>query len=104
MLPKKNRLSRNDILLIKKERIRPIYGECFTLIYKKSDVFKAGIISSIKTVGKPHIRNKIKRVLFELLRKQGIKSGQYLFISKKNSSEYVESQFAADLEKFSKLV
>jgi ribonuclease P protein component len=104
MLPKKNRLSRNDILLIKKEKIRPIYGNCFDLIYKKSELFKAGIISSNKIVGKACVRNKVKRLLFELLRKKEFKNGQFLFISKKCSSECVNSQFQADLDKFCKLI
>lgn len=75
-----------------KKRIREILKEgkkfetvYFNLYLKKRDDLKIGFITSSK-IGRPVKRNKVKRIIREIVRKK-IKKGDFLFILKKEALE-----------------
>ena len=85
MLPKKNRLSKKEIFLLKKENPKIIQGELFGLSYlPKENEQKFGLIISTKIAKKAVERNRIKRALFLAIEKNLIGNcGWFLFLAKK---------------------
>jgi len=99
MLPKEQRISGREIFFLKQEKIQPIYGKVFGMVYKENmKVQKFGIIIPNKIVNKSFLRNKIKRLLFNLIRKFSFKtSGYFLFLAKKQASLCNKDEFESDL-------
>lgn len=99
MLPKEQRISGREILFLKKEKIQPVYGKVFGMVYKENmKVQKFGIIIPNKIVDKAFLRNKIKRLLYNLIGKFSFKTrGYFLFLAKKQASLCNKDEFKSDL-------
>lgn len=103
MLPKKNRLTRKEINLLKSRKNQIFQGKFFGIIYKDSDDFKVGVIISNKVVAKAVDRNKVKRSLYLAIEsKITIKKGQILFLAKRNCLEAKKDDFEKEVENFAK--
>ena len=89
MLPKLNRLTRQEVEEIKKGQKVIIQGRYFGLIYQpKIGVAKFGVIVSNHISKKAVLRNRVKRLLYRSLGKHLITSeGFFLFLAKRPSLE-----------------
>ena len=104
MLPKKNRLTKKEIIEIKEKKPKIIQGNYFGLAYlPKENEKKVGLILSGKISKKAVERNRIKRQLFHALEESLFnKSGWFLFLAKKTSVEGSLEGFRKELENFGK--
>ena len=102
MLSKKNLLNREEIRFLTSQKINPIQGQYFGLIFRPSQDSKFGIIVSNKISNKAVQRNRIKRLLLLAVKESklfGLK-GNFLFLAKKNSIFVSISETERDLEIF----
>jgi len=102
MLPKKNRLTKKEIIELKEKKPKIIQGNYFGLVYlPKENEKKVGIILSGKISKKAVERNKIKRQLFRALEESLFnKSGWFLFLAKKTSVEGNLEGFRKEVKNF----
>jgi ribonuclease P protein component len=87
MLPKKNRLSRKEINLLREKKIPILQGQFFGLMASFLPGEKrVGVIISAKISKKAVVRNELKRRLFRALGEVDWPgSGWYLFLAKKKA-------------------
>lgn len=87
MLPKINRLTRQELEELKKAQKVIIQGKYFGLIYQpKSGGTKFGVIVSNNISKKAVLRNRIKRLLYRYVGKYLLASeGFFLFLAKRQS-------------------
>ena len=100
MLPSKNRL---NLSILKEELNREgqhINCGDLTLIFrKKPQVFKAGVIVTKKVAPRAVDRNRIRRLVYEVLKDQLAKvEGEVMIIVKENIAKLKKDQVAAKLE------
>lgn len=93
MLPKKNRLTKKEIFLLKEKQYKVVQGEFFGLIFAPGLEKKFGLIISAKIAKKAVERNRVKRLLYKVIESNfWDKPGFFLFLAKK-------SCLLADIEK-----
>lgn len=104
MFPKKNRLTKKEIVELKEGKLKVIQGKYFGLVYlRKENEKKVGLILSGKISKKSVERNKIKRLLFRALEGSLFnRSGWFLFLAKKASIEGSLESFQKEVENFEK--
>jgi ribonuclease P protein component len=82
---------------------KKIETEFFTLYFKKREDFKIGFLLNSK-IGKPVKRNRVKRIIRELVRKN-FKKGDFIFVLKKDviekGKDEIEKIFGGIVEKIS---
>lgn len=104
MLPRKRRLTKREITELKGKRPRLIQGNFFGLIYQsQAQEQKFGLIISNKISKKATERNRVKRLLFEVVREKLLdKKGKFLFLAKKKSLAGTREDFLKEMEEFRK--
>lgn len=106
MLPKKNRLTRREIEQLKAEKIRLIQGIHFALVFKKNDLpGKFGLIIPNRVVPKSSERNRIKRLLYQVIKEKRFNlRGLFLFLAKKGCEQGVLEGFMREMEDFERKI
>lgn len=87
MLPKQNRLKREEIDGLKNRKTNLIQGKFFGLLFeKKKGLSKFGVIVSANISKKASDRNKIKRMFYSAIGREEKwqEQGSFLFLAKKN--------------------
>lgn len=104
MLPKKNRLNKKEIVVLKKTNKNLLQGKNFSLIFKKnSQETKVSLIVSNKISSKATLRNKLKRLFYKVFLSVFSKSkGEFLFLAKKSSLNAQKKDIEQDLLNFKK--
>lgn len=99
MLAKKNRLSRKEIEAIKGKKLPITQGKFFGLIFQPVAAEKKfAVIISSRVSKKAVERNRIKRQLFEAIRKTLLdQEGWFLFLAKKSSLGKSTQDFEKEL-------
>ena len=102
MLSKKNLLKRVEIRDLTSQKINPIQGQYFGLIYFPStEASKFAVIISKKIASKAVERNRIKRLLYRAIGNKLIeRKGMFLFLAKKNCVNGKLEEFERDMENF----
>lgn len=99
MLPKKNRLDLSQNKKEKRQIGRKAANEELGLTFRDTGTLKAAIIVSKKVVPLAVDRNRIKRLLSESIRKQGIVQGDLLIVVRKNISKLGQKSVGEKLER-----
>lgn len=99
MLPKKSRLSRKEILVLRAGN-PVLQGHYFGLIYSPRTEKKIGVIVSAKIAKSAVVRNRIKRNLFRAVENQELKPGWYLFLAKKPAVDAGLEEIQKELAEF----
>lgn len=105
MLPKKNRLNRQEIEKLKRERKRVVQGRFFGLVYQPTESLgKFGLIIPNKIVAKATKRNSIKRLLYRAVKEVLFENkGNFLFLAKKGCEQGNLEDFKREMEDFKKM-
>jgi len=104
MLPKKNRLNKKEIVVLKKTNNNLLQGKNFSLIFKENpNVSKVALIVSNKISSKATLRNKLKRLFYKVFLSVFPKNkGEFLFLAKKSSLNAQLEDIKQDLLDFKK--
>lgn len=104
MLPKKNRLSKKDFLLLK--NLKPSYKSNLASVVclkdEEIELSKISIIVSTKISKKAVVRNRIKRIYYNILSDligSFYTNAYLLYIVKKEVLEKSEKEIRVDIEK-----
>ena len=109
MLPKHQRLSREEIEEVKKKNKKILQGEFFGLVFQKEATInskqKFGVIVSNSISKKATVRNKIKRLLYLAIQTSPfISPGKYLFLAKRTSLGLNQKNANEEIKRLNKLV
>lgn len=100
MLPKSNRLSRNDFTNL--SRLQTQVTPIFDVKFSPNDDFKVACIVIKKRFKKAVERNKVKRIIYTTIKEGMIgKKGFYIFYPKKEVLQYSYSQILENIKKIS---
>lgn len=96
MLPKKKRVTKKDFdVLIKNGKV--FSSPLFLFYFIKTNEPKFGVVASKKTFKKAFLRNKYRRIVYNILKDADLKVGSGLFMYKKQSFLPEKSQIKEEI-------